>query len=224
MATSYKTPGVFVEEIPKLPPSIAEVETAIPAFVGYTAKAEKNGESLTNKPTRISSLLEFGDYFGGDNPPASYTVKADNNNNFAITEVTITNTERYYMYDSLRLFYDNGGGDCYIVSVGKFGTAPIPGDEVAGTGLRGGVKAFEKADEPTIILFPDDFNRIVGGADDPAFYSLQQMALAQCSKLMDRVGLFDLKENMKGGQPTAAINFRNNIGINALKYGSIYTP
>ncbi|MBP1653020.1 MAG: phage tail protein, partial [Bacteroidetes bacterium] len=36
----YKTPGVYIEEIPKLPPSIASVETAIPAFIGYTEKAQ----------------------------------------------------------------------------------------------------------------------------------------------------------------------------------------
>ena len=36
----YKTPGVYIEEIPKLPPSIASVETAIPAFIGYTQKAQ----------------------------------------------------------------------------------------------------------------------------------------------------------------------------------------
>ena len=39
MAT-YKTPGVYVEEIPKLPPSVAQVETALPAFIGYTNKAD----------------------------------------------------------------------------------------------------------------------------------------------------------------------------------------
>ena len=32
----YKTPGVYVEEISTLPPSVAEVATAVPAFVGYT--------------------------------------------------------------------------------------------------------------------------------------------------------------------------------------------
>ena len=41
MAFDYKTPGVFVEEISKFPPSIAAVETAIPAFIGYTEKAMK---------------------------------------------------------------------------------------------------------------------------------------------------------------------------------------
>ena len=34
----YKTPGVYIEEIPKFPPSIAAVETAIPAFIGYTER------------------------------------------------------------------------------------------------------------------------------------------------------------------------------------------
>lgn len=224
MATTYKTPGVYVEEIPKLPPSVAQVETAIPAFVGYTEKAEKNGEGLTGKPVRISSLVEFVQYYGGDTNPSSISVKVDTSNNYAVTEVSMSNTQRYFMYDSLRLFFDNGGGDCYIVSVGKFGTAPIAGDEVAGTGLRGGVKALEKADEPTIILFPDAVNMVTGGSDDPGFYSLQQMVLEQCAKLQDRVGLFDVKENITGGQKTGIDNFRNNIGINNLKYAAAYTP
>lgn len=224
MATVYKTPGVFVEEIPKLPPSVAQVETAIPAFIGYTEKAEKNGDSLTGKPTRISSLIEFVQYYGGDSTPSSIAVKVDTANNYSVTSVSMPSNQRYFMYDSMRLFFDNGGGDCYIVSVGKFGAAPIPGDEVAGTGLRGGVKVLEKYDEPTIILFPDACNMVTTGTDDPGLYSLQQMVLQQSAKLQDRVGLFDIKENITGGQKTAVENFRNNIGINNLKYAAAYTP
>ena len=41
MATTYKTPGVYVEEISVFPPSVAQVETAIPAFIGYTEKAKE---------------------------------------------------------------------------------------------------------------------------------------------------------------------------------------
>jgi phage tail sheath protein FI len=224
MATTYKTPGVYVEEIPKLPPSVAQVETAIPAFIGYTEKAEKNGESLTGKPVRINSLIEFVQYYGGDSHPSTINVKVDTANNHAVTEVAMVNTQRYFMYDSMRLFFDNGGGDCYIVSAGKHGVAPAAGDEVAGTGFRGGVKALEKVDEPTIILFPDACNMVTGGSDDAGFYSLQQMVLEQCAKLQDRVGLFDLKENITNGQKEAVQNFRNNIGINNLKYAAAYTP
>ena len=39
MPTTYKTPGVYTEEITRFTPSIAAVETAIPAFIGYTEKA-----------------------------------------------------------------------------------------------------------------------------------------------------------------------------------------
>ncbi|WP_025665842.1 phage tail sheath family protein [Aquimarina megaterium] len=226
MATVFKTPGVYVEEIPKLPPSVAQVETAIPAFVGYTQKAEKQGGSLLMKPTRISSLLEYKALFGGDNPIDNIEVVVDETNNFAVSSISIGNDVRYLMYDSLRLFFDNGGGECYIVSVGKYDTAPEYGDEntVPATGLRGGVKALEKYDEPTIILFPDATNVLKDGNDDASFYSLQQMALEQCAKLQDRVGLFDLKENITGDLDNAIDNFRNNIGINNLKYGTAYTP
>ncbi|HOG03704.1 MAG TPA: phage tail sheath family protein, partial [Accumulibacter sp.] len=66
MATAYKTPGVYIEEIPKFPPSIAPVATAIPAFIGYTRKAEnRTAADLHLKPTRISSMIEYEKYFGG---------------------------------------------------------------------------------------------------------------------------------------------------------------
>jgi len=48
-------------------------------------------------------------------------------------------------------------------------------------GLRVGLKALEKYDEPTMILFPDAVLLA-----DAEFYTLQQLALAQCTKLQDR--------------------------------------
>ena len=43
---AYKTPGVYVEEISTLPPSVAEVATAIPAFIGYTEKPGQIADGL----------------------------------------------------------------------------------------------------------------------------------------------------------------------------------
>ena len=58
--TTYKTPGVYIEEIVKFPPSVAQVETAIPAFIGYTEKAtNKVTGDLKGLPTRITSMLEY---------------------------------------------------------------------------------------------------------------------------------------------------------------------
>jgi phage tail sheath protein FI len=53
----YKTPGVYIEEIPKLPPSIASVETAIPAFTGYTEKAQLKEQEIWSYKCQRGSLL-----------------------------------------------------------------------------------------------------------------------------------------------------------------------
>ncbi|MGY0035715.1 hypothetical protein [Pedobacter sp. NJ-S-72] len=65
MALDYKTPGVYIEEKKNaFPGSAVAVETAIPVFIGYTAKAQRNGKSLVYKPTRVTSLAVFVEYFG----------------------------------------------------------------------------------------------------------------------------------------------------------------
>ncbi len=221
MASTYKTPGVYVEEIPKLPPSVAQVETAIPAFIGYTEKAEKNGESLNLVPTRISSLVEFEEYYGYAYPlkPGDIKIKLDEANNYAVSEVTYQ-TKVFYLYDAMRMFFDNGGGDCYIVSVKSYdGTSFTNGVISSSDDLTKGVTALEKYDEPTIILFPDAVN-----LSDSQFYPLQQAAIAQCAKLQDRVSVLDLKENTSSDWQSSVNALRDKIGISNLKYAAAYTP
>src|SRR5262245_23275621 len=118
MAASYKSPGVFVEEVSKLPPSVAQVETAIPAFIGYTAKAEQNGESMIGKATAIESMAEFELIFGGA-PGATFTAYLDDEDRVK----AVRSSQPYPLHESLRLFFDNGGGRCYIIAVGAYKAA-----------------------------------------------------------------------------------------------------
>lgn len=226
MGKKTKPPGIYIEEIRNVTSSVASVETAIPAFIGYTEKAEKAENSLLLRPTRISSMAEFSEFFGGKSPIKDIAVEVDETNNYSVQKVTTNNTSHYLMYDSLRLFYDNGGGDCYIVSVGFYGTAPVYGDETdpENIGFRNGLKILEDYDEPTLILFPDAVNAVTNGKDDAEFYSLQQMALRQCGKLQDRFCILDLKENIKENNEIAIQNFRNNLGSSNLKFGAAYSP
>jgi len=211
MATSYKTPGVYVEEIPKFPPSIAPVETAIPAFVGYTEKAVRNGETLLKKPTRIESLAEYEELFGGP-PSQNVEVFLNGDNAFVRSQAE----SMLYLFDSLRLFYANGGGKCYIVSVGAYPSAP---SGILAADIEAGLLELEKEDEPTIILMPEAVS-VSGGP-----YSLQQKALAQSAKLMDRVVLCDLEKATDATAfNTKVTDFRNGVGINDLKYGAAYGP
>ena len=124
----YKTPGVYIEEIATFPPSVAAVETAIPAFIGFTQKAlGENGDSLTNIPTRITSLLEFEQYFGTV-PDTAFSVdvtqKRQTSSGKIIETSVAFNGARptipdYLLYYSLQMFFANGGGPCYIVSIGN---------------------------------------------------------------------------------------------------------
>jgi uncharacterized protein len=221
MASSYKTPGVFVEEIPKLPPSVAQVETAIPAFIGYTEKAERNGENLSKKPTRITAFNEFEAYFGGayEFAPGDLTVKLDEGNNFAVQSVAFAK-KSFLLYDAMRLFYDNGGGPCYVVSVGTYAATSFSSGMLPNsTALKGGLDEVEKYDEPTLLVIPDAVNL----AEDP-FYSLQQAALVQCGKLQDRFAILDLREAGVTNWSDAPDKFRDKIGISNLKYGAAYAP
>jgi len=54
-----KTPGVYIVEMDAFPNSAVEVATAVPAFIGYTEKADNKGKGLRNLPWRISSLPDF---------------------------------------------------------------------------------------------------------------------------------------------------------------------
>ena len=62
---SDKTPGVYIVEKNSFPNSVVEVATAVPAFIGYTEKADNKGTSLDGKPWRITSFSEFVNYYGG---------------------------------------------------------------------------------------------------------------------------------------------------------------
>ena len=222
MPTTYSTPGVFVEEQTLFPPSVAAVATAIPAFIGYTAKAQDDStnQPLNNRPTRLSSLLEYELYFGGDFAPTSYDVVVTNSAITTITPKSGANNRRYYLYKALRHYFDNGGGPCYIVSVGVY-PAPVQVGTVT-TDLLAGLEAIKRFDEPTILLFPD----AVELPDAVALGTIQKAALTQCADLQDRFAVMDIQGGFRkaavGNDPIAG--FRDNLGTENLKYGAVYYP
>ncbi|MGE7778143.1 phage tail sheath C-terminal domain-containing protein [Chitinophaga sp. NPDC101104] len=221
----YKTPGVFVEELSLIPPSVAAVATAIPAFIGHTAlTADAAGKTLINRPIRLTSMLDFTSLFGGAYTPATYTVKLDAQNNIAT--VTPVNGRKFFLFDAMQHFFDNGGGPCYVVSVGNFTTDVTLGN--ATTGLLGGLAAIAREDEPTLICAPDTgaLKEGDGTPDFTAAGNFHQAAIQQCSKLQDRFAILDIP----GGQlplnhaENPVGNFRDRAGNQELKYAAAYYP
>ncbi|QXE88239.1 phage tail sheath subtilisin-like domain-containing protein [Geomonas nitrogeniifigens] len=232
MATLYKTPGVYIEEIPKFPPSVAPVETAIPAFIGYTERADDvTPGDLTLKPTRISSLVEYEKYFGGAQKEQDINVDVQETQVNGVTtdlKATASLTEaarsKHVMYYAMQMFFANGGGPCYIVSVAPYKSTF--GGALVETELKAGLDALVKKDEPTLIVFPEAQSLSI--AD---FKALHDSALAQCANLKDRFVIMDLHgDSISLSDPDANLlnavnNFRSNgIGTNNLKYGAVYAP
>lgn len=224
----YTTPGVFIEEISTFPPSVAAVATAIPAFIGHTERtADAGGATLINRPIRINSLLDFTALYGGGYLPASYTVQLGAGPAFPILNITPVNNRRYYLFDVVRHYFDNGGGPCYIVSVGNYTTDIIFGTLT--TGLRGGLHALEKVDEPTLLVSPDAVGLKVaatGASDYAQAGNMHKAMIDQCSRLQDRFAILDLVEGHRAldPAPSPVAQFRDQVGTQNLKYAAAYYP
>ncbi|MVT08314.1 phage tail sheath family protein [Chitinophaga tropicalis] len=230
MANTYYTPGVYIEEISKFPPSITAVETAIPAFIGFTEKASVDGEDVFGKPIRISSLLEYENIFGGPQPEKNLIVTITNNTRTGpLYTVSADNSDgkglsKHIMYYSLQQFFANGGGPCWIISTGVYLELGTPITEQGP--FDDALTELRKQDEPTLIIFPEGQNMPVD-----TYKSLLEAALMQCYDLKDRFVVMDLFNNgltlkTEGEILAAAQQFRDAISSpeEHLSYGAVYFP
>jgi len=230
----YKTPGVYIEEIAKFPPAVAAVETAIPAFIGFTEQAvDEKGDSLSNIPTRITSLLEYEKYFGRA-PNQSFAVNVtqrqlSSSGKIIDTAVSFSappaRIPAYMLYYSMQMFFANGGGPCYIVSVGNTtATAYTAGIFTAAIAI------LERYDEPTLYVFPDACSHRSGHvATDADVGDIVDAALQSCARMQDRFTIADIRNAIPGGNDTNAdVNtaFRDQTlsDKDIVKYGAAYFP
>lgn len=228
--TSYKTPGVYIEEIVKFPPSVAQVETAIPAFIGYTETAiRKVTGDLHERPTRITSMLEYENHFGLAKAETDITVNVIDGV-VAATPPSAANKSPFLMYYSLQLYFANGGGPCYITSVGQYGEGEVNKVSSVTKGpLDNGLAEIRKVDEPTLLVFPDATSL----ADYDDFYAVYGDALTQCNELQDRFTIIDTYSDLPFANkvpadpdilPDAGLRNGISLGKDYLKYGAAYYP
>lgn len=198
----YMTPGVYVEEISTLPPSVAEVATAVPAFVGYT----EIGPADTDAPVvaRITSLLEFKTRFGRAQR-LKFNVAADAS---PPAVAAVAPAANFALHHAVNHYFKNGGGPCWIASIGTYSSTP------GKQRYLDGLAAIEKEDEPTLLVLTDAACTLAAGP----YYEVCAEALAQCRRQGDRFTILDVH----GGKWD---DFRNDpsLAIN-LMYGAAYHP
>ena len=224
----FDFPNIYVAETVTSSSVVVGVETAIPAFVGYTEKnLTDSGVSLQNKPTRIASLLEYTQIFGGAQPETKSIkiqiedrveqILADQSleiltNRDVIVHFNPVKKSKFNLYYSIEWYFVNGGGPCYIVSAGNF---PANGNGKPRTAkLVSGMKTLEQENEPTMLVVPEALSS--GNAQD-----IYRVALAQAAKLVDRMVIIDVMQSGETNEDIEA--FRSTLDDN-LEFGAAYYP
>lgn len=214
-----KTPGVYIVEKNAFPNSVVEVATAVPAFAGYTEKARRGNNDLTNTPTRISSLAEFHLLFGFG-PKTTFTIAEGTGK----LDYGIVQTSHFHLYHSMRIFFDNGGGPCWIVSVGDYGDAGNPRVKSAND-FKDIWTPLKKEQEPTMVVIPD---AVLLSQDD--YTAVCTSAFSHCTDMRSRVAILDVYNGNKARTYadddviSGKDGFRNVIQSDFPSYGMAYYP
>jgi hypothetical protein len=248
--SNNQLPGVYLKEIDGVCNSVVAVATAVPAFIGYTPQAKYEGKSYANIAQKITSFADFKAFYCYGDPAApADPVKQYNPQYYLVQEkskpfdkdyLIINNSYYsvlpdpntiYYLYNSVKLFYQNGGGDAYIVSVGTYGAPsgnPInPGEQIVNPNvkladLQAGLALLVNEGEPTMYICPEA--TLLSVAENSM---LMEEMLLQCTNTQTSISVFDI---IGGRNPdpfsyTQDIEtFREGTGVIGLKYGTAYYP
>jgi len=212
MATSYLSPGVYVEEVDRGGKPIEAVGTNTVGFLGESSKGP------TNEAVLITNWSQFVKTFGDFKECSEHLVHG--------------------VYG----FFNNGGSRCFVVNVGapdggsravvtapaadkdkdkEKAAAPAPAPAPSGGGAnrdslyigrdngpgqRTGLKCFEEIDEIAIVTAP--------GQTSPAVHDA---ILSHCETRKDRFAILDSAETISGGVDKLA-------RPRDSKYGAFYFP
>jgi len=229
-----QTPGVYIDQMPAFPASIVGVATAVPVFIGYTQFAGNDtGKPLYLHAVAIDSLAAFEVTFGG--PFKGHAAE-----------------HPFNLHLSMRLFFANGGGACWVVSVGSYWenrfpiraeadshhwrqgkiTAGEPADPPDTHSLVGGIKAAGLIVGPTMIVAPEAC-ALTDGNNNAGYNAVVQALLSQASTLQDRVAILDLPgildaATLSGSNGLLACQSGLAMALSApglnLSYGAAYAP
>jgi hypothetical protein len=220
MAIVLATPGVYIEEKSAFASSVVPVATAVPAFLGYTQKAARGSKSLKNVPTKISSFAEFDQFFGGP-PKVKFTISEDAS---TVTgyNLKVDSSTLFILHSAVKFFYSNGGGDCYILSVGDYSSG-ISAKDFNDDATGAGMPQLLKYSEPTLLVIPE-----ATLLSSPECSSLQQAMLMHCGfNTQSRFAILDVHNGDKDRtyDESDVINqFREGVGANFLQWGAAYYP
>ena len=125
----------------------------------------------------------------------------------------------YTLYYNMILYFANGGGACYIVSVGSYT------DQFDAKNFTDGINALKNEQEPTMVVVPEAVNGL-----NSMWKAITEEALMHCGKFMkNRITILDVFNGYKSEKDPndgkdVITYFRENVGSEYLDFAAAYYP
>lgn len=186
------------------------------------AEIAKGGSKDENKISQYNATIrDCNTAIKAANDTLVFSKKLLLNINNPIWSVAVSGYLSTFYYN-LVLFFANGGGACYIVSVGDYS------DKLDLKNFTVGIEALKKEQEPTMVIVPEAVN------DTKDFWKgITEAALSHCGKMKNRITILDVflgykstKEFVKelGENKDVISYFRESVGSESLDYAAAYYP
>jgi phage tail sheath protein FI len=135
---------------------------------------------------------------------------------FALKYYNVNRSDKFNLYQNLKLFFANGGGSCYIVSVGDYSS------ELDKAVLIKAIDTLSKEQEPTMVIVPEAVN-----LKQQECYDLQNAVAAHCGQMKNRITIMDVYDGYKDRKdPSGDVitAFREKTTTPFPGYASAYYP
>jgi hypothetical protein len=171
---------------------------------GYAAQGivEPQPISAGSPPTPIGTYDFQAPSSNGTEPPTTNSYVVGTSTNLA---GDITPTEQFNLFSAMQLFYANGGGDCFVISVGNYwGTDTVkptldgPPTQVDKADLLAGLAVAQDTRGGTMLVVPDACLLVTAPVAEgdpytyPDYATVAVAMLRQASTLQDRVAILDM--------------------------------
>ena len=183
----------------------------------YLSKAPKDAQKVLAKELMEpeSKVCKYCICPPGD----TATAKDENEQDLTDTPVGyafyLDGTNLYTLYYNMSLFFANGGGTCYIVSVGTYGK-----DTLDDTKVTTALTNLEKEQEITMIIVPEAVE------NTGVCTNIQQNMLKHCGEMANRFTILDVAPKYPNNDQlnTRMETFQGSIGSEYMSYGAAYYP
>ena len=182
-------------------------------------------QQIKDKKVPVTPLLDpAGDLFVYADRSSKETEKIslkDKNDNAAEEPVPVgyalcvNGKHPYSLYYNMVMFFANGGGACYIVSVGTYDYDNYTG--IDDKMVEGALNELKLEREVTMIVVPE-------AATSERCSNIQQKMMTHCGQMANRIAILDVPQGkLSDPLDTRMENFQNTM-TQYLSYGAAYFP